>query len=432
MSARVVYMLLELLALSYKLLIMVLSEQQRKKPLPEEVADIYEPERYRKYLNYVSDNRKMVLLSTAVTLTATAALIFSPVYQRIERLTSGNAYLIYLLTTALFLLVSEIIDVPFSWYNTFRIEEKYGLNKKDRKEFWKDEILDFLGNTVLMAGLGVVLVFIGEHMEKWTGGFSVSFSKAFLLGLGIVLVIAAFMLIASLFSLFMMRNKYTFTPLEEGELKDKIMQLQKGSKKQVRLIYVYNESKKSTSKNAALLKLLWHREFWIADNFLNENAEDELLAVLSHEIGHLKHKKNVLNYLQYAGTALIFVAFILLIAYPAPVLSMLSWVRNSFGITANNFYVIMMIALAIFSPVSVIAGMFTNYRSREEEKEADREAVKNGYGEALIRTFRKLSSDELVNVNPHPLIEFLEYDHPGMYQRIKTIREAAVQEAATK
>ena len=80
MSARVVYMLLELLALSYKLLIMVLSEQQRKKPLPEEVADIYEPERYRKYLNYVSDNRKMVLLSTAVTLAIwTASIVLSSV-----------------------------------------------------------------------------------------------------------------------------------------------------------------------------------------------------------------------------------------------------------------------------------------------------------------------------------------------------------------
>ena len=106
MSARVFYILLELLSLGYKLFTMRLSEQQRKKNLPEEVADIYDPERYQKYLSYVSDNRKMTLYSTAVELAVTAALIFSPVYGWIEQAVSGNPYLIFLLTAALFLVVS--------------------------------------------------------------------------------------------------------------------------------------------------------------------------------------------------------------------------------------------------------------------------------------------------------------------------------------
>ena len=422
--ARIVYMILELVELGYKLLRMHLSEKQRQKPLPEEVADIYEPERYQKYLAYTSDNRRISLISSAVVLVITAVLVFSPMYAAVERMVSGNPYLIFLVTAAVFLVVSEIVQVPFDWYDTFRIEEKYGLNKKDRKEFIKDEVLDFAGGTILMAALGMLLVFIGEHMEKWTRGFSLGIGKALLLGAAIAAVIVIFAFVAALFSLFLMRKKYTFTPLEEGELRDKIMRLQEGSKKQVRLIFVYNESKKSTGKNAALLKLLWHREFWIADNFLNENAEDELLAVLSHEIGHLKHKKNLLNFLQYAAFAVIFAVFVLLIAYPAPALAVLDWIRRSFGITVNNYYVIIMIVTAVLSPLSLLTGMFSKYRSREEEKEADREAVKNGYGEALIRTFKKLSSDELVNVNPHPAIEFLEYDHPGMYRRIKAIREA--------
>ena len=71
-----------------------------------------------------------------------------------------------------------------------------------------------------------------------------------------------------------------------------------------------------------------------------------------------------------------------------------------------------------------IVNVYESYRSKCEEYEADREAVKNGYGEDLIRTFKTLSSDELVNVNPHPFIEFTEYDHPGMYRRIKAIKEA--------
>ena len=201
------------------------------------------------------------------------------------------------------------------------------------------------------------------------------------------------------------------------------MALQEGSKKKVSLIYIYDESKKTTTKNAFLLKLLWHREFGIADNFINENAETELLAVLSHEIGHLKHKKNLLNYTGYAAIGAFFCLFVWLIYRPDVILSMNAWIRESFGITVTNYYVWISVMGAILTPVARVFTTFGNYRSRQEEHEADREAVKNGYGEELIATFKRLSNDELINVNPHPVIEFLEYDHPGMYQRIRAIRE---------
>lgn len=81
----------------------------------------------------------------------------------------------------------------------------------------------------------------------------------------------------------------------------------------------------------------------------------------------------------------------------------------------------------LLTPVGFLWGIFSNYRSRIEEYEADREAVKNGYGEELIGTFKRLSNDELVDVNPHPVIEFLEYDHPGMNNRIKAIHSAMQQ-----
>ena len=101
-----------------------------------------------------------------------------------------------------------------------------------------------------------------------------------------------------------------------------------------------------------------------------------------------------------------------------------TWIRSSVNTSVNNYYILIAVYSACFTPLGKAIGIFNNYRSRCEEYEADREAVKNGYGEALITTFKRLSSDELVNVNPHPIIEFLEYNHPGMYQRIKAIREA--------
>ena len=149
----------------------------------------------------------------------------------------------------------------------------------------------------------------------------------------------------------------------------------------------------------------------------------EHMAVLSHEIGHLKHKKNLLNYLKYLETIAMMALIVLLVVNPDIILSITNWIRESFNISANNYNLIIIVFFNIYKPVSFLSHIFNSYISRTEEYEADREAVKNGYGEALIRTFKTLSSDELINVYPHPVVEFIEYDHPGMYQRIKAIKD---------
>ena len=303
MSARILLILLLVVSFLYELMTMYIAAQQRKKPLPAEVADVYDADRYQKYLSYVADHRKAGLIVSAVNMAISTSLYLSGLYAHIERLT-GNPYLIFFLTQAVFWIISTAVDVIDDYHDKFVIDERYGLNKQDKKGFVKDKALDILQELVLLCGLGTLVVFIGEHLDQWTNGFSVTLIKAVLIALIIAAVIALFVVGAALLSLWVMKRQYTFTPLSDGPLRDRIIQLQASSKKKVRIINVYDESKKSTSKNAFLLRFLWHREFGIADNFLNENAEDELLGVLSHEIGHLKHKKNFLNYLSYAPLSL--------------------------------------------------------------------------------------------------------------------------------
>ena len=424
MSARLLLVLFMALTIVYDLVTMVMADRQRKKPLPPEVADVYDADRYRQYLAYVADNRRCLLIVRAVTFIVNTALYYSRLYPTLERLTGGNPYWVYLLSLLVFEVVGNVIDTVDGYYTTFVIREKYGLNRQDRKGFFKDTALDILQNMVVMVGLGMIFTFVGEHMAAWTDGFTVSLGRALLIAVAVAAVIAAFVVGASLISLWVLKKQYTFTPMPEGDLRTKVMALQEGSKKKVRIVNVYDESKKSTSKNAFLLKFLWHREFGIADNFINENAEDELLAVLSHEVGHLKHKKNLLNLLSYGILAAAFALFVLAVHAPGALLKINAWTRDSFGIAGNNYYLLIGVYMCFFTPVSHAVGIFENFRSRREEYEADREAVRNGYGEALIATFKQVSSDELVNVDPHPVIEFLEYDHPGMYRRIKAIREA--------
>lgn len=422
-SARFFILIMSLGKLAYDYLLTGISDAHRRKPLPKEVADVYEPERYQTYINFQADKKKLKNKFNLISLVIDIILIFSPVYRMIDGWCNQNPYLVFLATYAIIWIISTIIDTWSSYEITFALMEKYGLNKKDLKEFIKDEVLNGLFGLILTAGLLELLTYIGEHMSLWTNNFTVGYRISLLILAGIIAVLLLFFGIAQLIGYAVLRKQYTFTPLEDGELKDKINALQEGSKKKVKYIYVYNESKKTTTKNAFLLKLFWHREFGIADNFMNENAENELLAVLSHEIGHLKHKKNILNFIGYADKVVLAIILLLLMVKPDIILTCTEWIRTSFDISANNYYLIFIAFGYIINPISYLRGLFFMYKSRWEEYEADREAVKNGYGEELIKTFKTLSSDELVNVYPHPFIEFTEYDHPGMYQRIKAINE---------
>lgn len=169
---------------------------------------------------------------------------------------------------------------------------------------------------------------------------------------------------------------------------------------------------------------MFYREISIADNFLNENDEDELLAVLAHEVGHLKHKKTFLEYMSYVDIALLFCLLVYCIYNPTLLEQFVSWINSSFDIQTTNYVLVIMAIETFFSPLSFLISLFTNYISRGNEYEADQNAVKEGYGEALIKTFKILSNDELVDVHPCKWVEITEYNHPGMTNRIRAIRKS--------
>lgn len=423
MSARIFIIAYAVITLVYEAFTSVLSDIQRRRPLPEEVADIYEPERYRTYLARVADFKRSDIVFNALNLIIDILLVLSPVYRLIENVCRQNPYAVLIVTYVLIWIISTAIGSAHKYYETFHIEEKYGLNHKDMREFVREAALTDGLELVLMIALSFFIVFVGENLSSWTAGFSIGFLRSLLLCAAIGAAMLLLLQLLKGISLLVMKIQYSMSPLPDGDLRDRINALQESSPKKVKKIYEYNESKKSPRKNAFLLKFLWIREFGIADNFLNENDEDELLAVLSHEIGHLKHKKNALDYIGYGIWGLWLLAAAAMISHPGIILAVNEWTRSSFDLTVNNYYILIIMFSDIVKPLLFLHGVFGTYKTRTEEYEADREAVANGYGEALITTFKVLSSDELVNVNPHPIIEFLEYDHPGMYRRIKAIRD---------
>lgn len=396
-----------------------LTWKQRSKPLPEAVSTIYTPSRYAKFLSYKKEYAKLSGWVRLGTLAISIFYILSPFFTWFD---GANPYLSAFLTYMVMELIEEGIDIPVVYYETFQIDEKYGLNKQTKSSWIKDHVLDFVFETFVMLVVGGLLIYLCTHLSTWTNGFSISYRQSFLFCL-IILAIYLFLMIAmSFLSLLVMRKKYTFTEMEEGPLRSQIEAYASEAKKKVRHIKIYDESKKSNDKNAFLLKFLWIREFGIADNFIQENSEDELLAVLLHEIGHLKHKKNIWNYLHYAFLVLLFFFFVWLIPHAQTIVDLNTWINQSFGLSHTNYVLSFMVFSYGFAPISFVLGIYHNFVSCKEEKEADKNAVDHGYGQALIDTFTQLSSDELIDVNPHPIVERLYYDHPGMYQRISYIQ----------
>ena len=423
MNFILIYFLFEVFSFTYDVIVNHMVDKQRALPLPDEVSDVYDTKRYTTFLKYKSDTRKHNNQFSVIYTCIRFGLIFVGGYKWIDTIGGNNEYLVVLYSSLLTFVLTLPLDYYKSYLFTFKIAEKYNLNKKTKKEFNKDFILseiptEIIGILAIFLLIGIVQFISNSNLYPMTP------LKAFMIAAIVAVIIVIASLLITLISLFIFRKTYTFTDMEDNELKHKIYDLLEGVKKKIYHIYVYDESKKSISKNAFVLHFLFYREISIADNFLNENAEEELLAVLSHEVGHLKHKKTVLEYLSYVDIVLLFCLLTYFIHNPVLLKQFVSWINASFGIQTTN-YVLLVIAISTFlRPISFLISLYTNYISRVNEYEADQNAVKEGYGEALIKTFKTLSNDELVDVNPCKLVEISEYNHPGMTNRIRAIRKS--------
>lgn len=413
-----------LLDFAYQLFIYRISSNQQKKALPEEVADIYDEKRYQTFIGYKNENKKLSFITKLLTTSLDLALIHLGFFSYLESSIGNQPYLLVLVSVLLLLSIHMVISYGVDYYRTFVINEKYNKNKKDLKEFHKDFFLENLLEVALSLVLYLFVTFVCEKFGFYSDHHTITYLQATLIFSIVLFIFGLIIIFFSFMTYFSLKKQYTFVEMEHNELRSKIEAMMETSKKKVKRIQIYNESKKSTRKNAFLLKLLWIREFGIADNFINENSEKELLAVLAHEIGHLKHKKDIYDYMKYTMFGVIIILFIGLFVNNQMIKDMNTYLLNSFDLTYNNYYFIMMVFSFLLNPIFILVGAFLNTITRKQEYEADRHSVEMGYGEELIRTFKRLSNDELVDVNPAPFIEFMNYDHPGMYNRIKAIQKA--------
>ena len=403
MIYRVLIILFLILGTAYDLVLNIVQYRSAGNPTPANVADVYDAETYAKWKRYSAEKCRLSIIKTVCVFVCDLILLMANVYAAFANLLPDSDLWQLLSVVLLTCAVSTVFSVIFRYIDTLVIEQKYGFNRTGMKTF----IFDCLRSALLELALAVLLVWLVAWLYTTMGGYMI------LLFAGVLLCIS---LISAFLYPFFSRIGNKFTPLEEGELKDRLMELLTRRGYHVRAIEVMDASRRTTKLNAYFTGFGKTKTIVLYDNLVNTMTTDEICAVFAHELGHGLHKdtlkRGILSF------------------FSNLVLGVVAWLavyfiglHTAFGFEYVNFgfaYILMGIGLNLIQPLMALV---TNAHSRYCEYRADRQAVQEGYGQAMISGLKTLAQENFSHLAPSKLNVVLEYSHPPMSQRIDAIEK---------
>ena len=378
--------------------------------LPAEFVGVYDPERYARAQEYTRASIRLALVRRTVGLALTVAFVLAGGFNLVDALARGLGLPPVptgLVFTGLVALLAAAVQLPFSIYATFGIEERFGLNTTTPLTFVLDTLKGMLLAVVLGGPLlaGVLLLFDTGGPSAWmVCWLAVS---AFLL----VIQFVAPVLLLPLFN--------RFTPLAEGELRTAISRYAAKERFAVGGIFTMDGSRRSTRANAFFTGFGRFRRIVFFDTLLERLTTAEIVAVLAHEIGHwrLKHIPVMVG-LSVLQTGLLFFLLSRFLDNPG--------LFAAFGMEHLSVYGSVVFFGFLYTPIATLLAVGVNGLSRRHEYQADRFAVLTGTGaESLISGLKKLSVSNLANLTPHPVNVLLSHSHPPVLARIAALRQVA-------
>ena len=388
----------------YSLFLDLIRLRSRNNPIPANVGDVYDRDTYLKWRRYRGEKVCWGIFSAAAGFAIDLALILTNAYAAFARLFPKSDWW-QMLAVMLLSALATLPLIPFSWYDTMHIEEKYGFNRTKGKTFVGDKVKEFMLQLGLMVGLGSMVMGLHKSFGDW--------------------LILAFAAAATLFLLFITflypffsRIFNKFTPLEDGELKEGITKLLEKNGYKVRAIQVMDASRRSTKSNAYFTGFGKMKTIVLYDTLVAAMTTDEILAVFAHEMGHGLHRDTLKNHI---------LTFLQML-----VLGLLAWatlrhpeIFRPFGFEGVNYGFAVLLMMSVeFALIAPLFGLVMSWFSRRAEYRADQQAVKEGYGPALVSALKKLAKENFSDLSPSPVLVALEYSHPTLSQRIDAIEAA--------
>lgn len=376
--------------------------------LPVEFTDVYDHEEYSKSQHYTRATSRVSLVESSLTTFITLVFLVVGGFNMVDNLARSfnfNSIITGLIFTGILMVLSLLLSLPFSIYSTFVVEEKFGFNRITPKLFFTD----LLKSICLGIVLGAPLLYLILWFFEKTGPFAWVYCWGGVIVYTIILQYLAPVLILPLF------NK--FTPLEEGELRDKINTYALRENFKIQGIYTMDGSKRSTKLNAFFTGYGRYRKIAFFDTLLEKLTVDQTLSVLAHEMGHYKLRhipKRLIGSILHTGVMFFFLSLIM----ENEVLF------QDFGMEHVSIYASLIFFGFLFAPVNLIVSFIFNFFSRKHEFEADNYAVQStGCKGPMIESLKILSQENLSNLTPHPLNVLLHYSHPPVLERIRALRD---------
>ena len=375
--------------------------------IPDGFQEFYDDKKYSKSQEYLKDKTKLGLYSSTFSLILTLIVIHFGLFGFLDEFVRSNTthYIISgLLFFGILFLINDILNIPFSLYSTFVVEEKYGFNKTSIHTFIADKCKGY-GLTIVFGSAIMVPVFYFFNTFQDNGWWIAwALITAFMIAVQPLFV----HVIAPMF------NK--FTPLEEGDLKTAIEEFANKVGFPIGRIDVMDGSKRSAHSNAYFSGFGKSRRIALFDTLLDKHSTEEIVSVVAHEIGHYK-KKHIIT-----GTVLgVIETGIMLFIFNL-------FMNDSdlfavFSVDTVSIYCGLVFFSMLYSPISMVTSIFTTAMSRKNEFEADAYALETTQKpEPLISMLKGLSASNLSHLTPHPLMVFLSYSHPPVVDRIAAVQ----------
>ena len=407
MNWKLLIVLLSAFEYGYQLVLNFVQRKSAANPIPANVADVYDGETYTRWRKYHWENCAHIMITALIKLTLTMVLLLTDAYATVAGFFPAGGFMQLLAVVLTNALAYALVDVGLNYYGIMVIEQKYGFNRTTIKTFVIDQIL----NLLLEIGIGTGFAWVIMLTHQTVGDWMIVLFAA---------VVFSFMMLISFLYPFFSRIGNKFVPLEDGELKEKLTSLLSSHNYKVRAIEVMDASRRTTKLNAYFTGFGKMKTIVLYDNMLNSMTTDEIVAVFAHELGHGLHKDVLKGQIMNLGSMLLVgVAVWLSVKFVG--------VYTAFGFESINYGFSMIVSTTAMSFIMPLFGILSNSRSRKAEYRADRQAVKEGYGEALISALKKLGKENFNHLAPAKLLVVLNYSHPPLSERIEAVEQAMKQ-----
>lgn len=378
------------------------SATKRPDPL---VAGLYNEQERERSLSYGQERNRLSLFSGALTTSVALLALGFGWFADLDTLISNqvsSSLIASLLFIASLSVISWAISLPFAIWSVFGIEARFGFNKSTPKTFILDNVKGAVVALTLGAPLLAAIIWLYERYEDrfwlyaWllVSGFSIFF---FMFGTKLILPLF---------------NK--LTPLADGQLKSRISEYCSSQGYSLKNLFVMDGSKRSTKANAFFSGLGKSKTIVLFDTLIEKLNEEEIVAVLAHEIGHYKRRHT----------------FAMLIASNLQTLAifgLLGWALGysqlsaALGAESNKFHLSALAFFILLTPLQILLGLINNSLSRRNEFDADTFAAKTYKREPMRTALSKISTDSLANLSPHPIYVAFNYTHPPLVERLKNV-----------